>query len=376
MGAALSFIGVGLNAVGTLAGIGSASSSARAQKQAIADQELLSEDRLRLLQENFKYSQQWANENAQSEMLTLRAQKAQSMQAITEQVLTNRAAITQARLAAAGIRADTAQAVNRLLADAANAQAETSVNAANTLEAGVGMLGEAGGELSKAAASQSANETVSSRSLSNNASQERFAQSAIEQLTRMQENVLSADAAVNRNNDATQKGAAIQKSIGALQAGYADATTDIQQQANALYEPFARSQTNKSYRRNRKGILAKNATAAASASASYAAQVAGERTTQANLAAQRSQIKSPGFLSYLSAGVGLASQGYQAGLFSLGGGGNRASAATAAATGQVEHPYNMPSTSQLKNFQSVVRPSARPTVPYQQYTDVTGNIYG
>ena len=378
MSAALGLIGLGVSAVSTVAGLSSGASSSRAQKQAIADQQLASDDRLKLLKENFEFSQKWSLQAAKSELLTLQAQKQQAQQAITEQVLGNQMQLTQARLEAKGIKSQTLQAVSKLLGDAYNQSAQSSVGNANALEAGVGMLKEAENELNQAASQNSMNGTVNSQSKSGLSKQEAYANQAIEQLTRLQENVLSADAQSGREMGNTNRAAAITGKVGTIQANYANSTADIQQQSNDAFVPYARRQVKSTLKRNKLGVLARNYSNAASASASYAAAQAGERTTQSQLAQQSSQIKSPGFLSLLTAAGNIANQGQQLGIFRFGGGGAGAAPASPPipTSGQGQRNYVMPTTSQLKNVQSVYRPAPISPRTYNQYTDVTGNTYG
>lgn len=370
MSAVLGLVGLGVSAVSTVAGLSSGASSSRAQKQAIADQQLASDDRLRLLKENFEFSQQWSLQSAQSELLTLQAQRQQSIQAITEQVIGNRMQLTQARLEAKGIKSQTLQAVSRLLGDAYNQSAQSSVGNANALESGVGMLREAENELNQAASQNSANGTVNSQSISGLSKQQAFANQAIEQLTRLQENVLSADAQSGREIGNTNRAAAITSNVGNIQADYANRTADIQQQSNAAFVPYAKRQVKSTLNRNKLGVLARNYSNAASASASYAASQAGERTTQSQLAQQSKQIQSPGFLSLLTAAGNIANQGQQLGIFRFGGGGVGA-APSATATPSVPQQ----NISQFKNIQSIYRPAPISPRTYNQITDVTGNTY-
>jgi hypothetical protein len=378
---ALAVIGVAATAASTISSISAQNRQARLQSQSLADQMLLSNDRLQLAKENREFVKQWSKVQATQEQMVLLQQRDQALQDIHAQALQSQMAITQARMEQAGLRTNIAQMNAEMLAQISGIKTESAIANANQLEESemLSRQGQANQVMRQMSNMMSGTGEPGSLSAIANDAKEAQGIAALQQ--RIEESVRTNDAQATLATKSLDASRRIQNELGNIALEGNESNIRAQEQSTALSTPFAQRNLQRTVRRNQLAIKAQKFSNAAAQDASYISQVAAEKTNQLSMMAQQRQIQRPGFLSYLSAGAGIGMQAYQAGLF------NRSPSTTAPGVpipaqdvSQTTRAVNAGLLSTQLTLKGLgMAEVGRQSVinrPYYRYTDVTGNVYG
>lgn len=378
---ALAVIGVAATAASTISSISAQNRQARLQSQSLADQMLLSNDRLQLAKENREFVKQWSKVQATQEQMVLLQQRDQALQDIHAQALQSQMAITQARMEQAGLRTNIAQMNAEMLAQISGIKTESAIANANQLEESemLSRQGQANQVMRQMSNTMSGTGEPGSLSAIANDAKEAQGIAALQQ--RIEESVRTNDAQATLATKSLDASRRIQNELGNIALEGNESNIRAQEQSTALSTPFAQRNLQRTVRRNQLAIKAQKFSNAAAQDASYISQVAAEKTNQLSMMAQQRQIQRPGFLSYLSAGAGIGMQAYQAGLF------NRSPSTTAPGVpipaqdvSQTTRAVNAGLLSTQLTLKGLgMAEVGRQSVinrPYYRYTDVTGNVYG
>jgi hypothetical protein len=378
---ALTAIGVAATAASTISSISAQNRQARLQSQSLADQMLLSNDRLQLAKENREFAKQWSKVQATQEQMVLLQQRDQALQDIRAQALQAQMAITQARMEQAGLRTNIAQMNAEMLAQISGIKTESAIANANQLEESEMLSRQGQANQVTRQMSNTMSGTGEPGSLSAIANDAKEAQSIAALQQRIEESVRTNDAQATLATKSLDASRRIQNELGNIALEGNESNIRAQEQSTALSTPFAKRNLQRTVRRNQLAIKAQKFSNAAAQDASYISQVAAEKTNQLSMMAQQRQIQRPGFLSYLSAGAGIGMQAYQSGLF------NRSPSATAPGVpipaqdvSQTTRAVNAGLLSTQLTLKGLgMAEVGRQSVinrPYYRYTDVTGNVYG
>ncbi|RMH43022.1 MAG: hypothetical protein D6694_07455 [Gammaproteobacteria bacterium] len=376
---ALAAIGVAISAASAVSSISAQNRQAKLQSQSLADQTLLSNDRLALAKENREFAKQWSKVQATQEQMVLLAQRDQAKQDIQSQALQAQMAATQARMEKAGLRTNIAQMNAEMLSQISGIRTEAAVANANQLEESelLARTGQANQTMRQMSAVMSG--TGEPGSLSALANDEKEAQGISAMQQRIEEGVRTNEAQATLATRAMEDTRRINNELGQISLDGMESNISAQERSTAASTPFAYRNLQRTVRRNQLAIRAQRFSGAAAQDASYISQVAAEKTNQLAMSVQQKQIQRPGFLSYLSAGAGIGMQAYQAGLF------NR----TPSQPGVAIPSQNVSQTTNavrggLLSTQLTMKGLGMAEVgrqgiinrPYYRYVDVTGNTYG
>jgi len=247
---ALSAIGVAVSAASTISSISAQSRQARLQRQALADQALLSNDRIALAKENRDFAQKWSRLQATQEQMVLLAQRDQARQDIESQLLQAQMAATQARMEKAGLRTNIAQMNAEMIAQIAGIKAESNVANANALEESEALsnTGKANQVLRQAASVMSG--TGEPGSLSAIANDEKEAQAIAALQQRVEENIRTNDAQAILATRAMEGTRRINQELGNISLDALESNIRAQERSTEVSTPFAYRNLDRTVRRN------------------------------------------------------------------------------------------------------------------------------
>lgn len=303
-------VGVGLSAISTFSAIQQQNKQARAQEDALHNQELDAATRLELAKENWQFTAQAAQQVKDRELALNVAQRKQAMAQIKQQGIEQQLASTQSQVQQGQIRSQAQATAEQLMTQAYQTQGQTNVQNANELEQVSGAATDGQGQLqaSKAAGRGSL-------------AQEQGVLLGVQDVAgRISDNAQVRSAATTEGLGYAQRTGQNTLDAANIQAGYLASTDRLQQAATRAGQLANRKQVTLTSQRNRLGIVSAYKSRLAGGTMDMLNQTIDTQGTLNQINAQRANIQRPGLLSYAGGLTQVGVGAYQAGLFSSGSG--------------------------------------------------------
>lgn len=346
-------IGVGLSAISTFSAIQQQNRQARAQEDALRNQELDAATRLELAKENWQFTAEAAQQVKDKELALNVAQRKQAMAQLQQQNVEQQLASIQSQVQQGQIKSQAQAAAQQLTTQAYQTQGQTNVQNTNELEQVSGAIASGQGQLAT-------NKAAGKGSLA----QEQGLLLGVQDVAgRVSDNAqIRSGAATQGLGYAERTG---QNTINAanIQAGYLASTDKLQQAATRAGINANRKQVNLTAQRNKLGIIAAYKGRLAGGTMDMLNQTIDTQGTLNQINAQRANIQRPGLLSYAGGLAQVGMGAYQAGLFTSGSGTTRSS------VGDPPQPYITPNST-ISSYP----PGYQPNIPITTYPPVNASI--